>query len=365
MKNFSDYKYQINKKLKGKIFILTGKNSFYKSGAYKLFENNNIKQEIKLYFKISKNPEVKELKKIIKILYEFKPDIILPIGGGGVIDYAKIANCINNITDLEKKIINSEYKLKRYRKLIAIPTTAGSGAEVTSNAVIYIDKIKFAFEGKELIPDEFILIPNLILNSNFRLKASAGFDAIAQSIESLISRKSNNKSVYNAVKSLNLSMKYYLNYLKNPNIENSYKMLLSANYSGKAISISKTTAPHAISYPFTSHFSIDHGHAVSLTLNKFLKFNYYNLKHSNCDFNLNNRYKIIFKVTNTKNIVELDNFLENLKKKAKLEDNFDKLGINIDKSINKILDGVNILRLSNNPVSLKKKDLVYILKNKI
>lgn len=52
------------------------------------------------------------------------------------------------------------------------------------------------------------------------------------------------------------------------------KMSLAANLAGKAISISKTAAPHAVSYPFTSLFNLSHGHAVSLTLNKFLKFNH-------------------------------------------------------------------------------------------
>ena len=60
-------------------------------------------------------------------------------------------------------------------------------------------------------------------------------------------------------------------------------MCLAANLSGRAISISKTTAPHAVSYPFTSFFNISHGHAVSLTLNKFLMFNYKNLEKQEAD----------------------------------------------------------------------------------
>ena len=64
------------------------------------------------------------------------------------------------------------------------------------------------------------------------------------------------------------------------------KMSIAANLSGKAISISKTTAPHALSYPFTSYFGIPHGHAVSLTLNDFLKFNYEHLKYSVSNFDL-------------------------------------------------------------------------------
>ena len=138
-------------------------------------------------------------------------------------------------------------------------------------------------------------------------------------------------------------------------------MCLAANLSGEAISISKTTAPHAVSYPFTSIYKISHGHAVSLTLNKFLKFNYENLESADCNFDLQERFKIIFAATKTKNINELNNFLKKLKTEANLESNFEKLGINIKKDYESIISGVNLLRLSNNPIKLEKKNLKKII----
>ena len=140
-------------------------------------------------------------------------------------------------------------------------------------------------------------------------------------------------------------------------------MALGANLSGKAINISKTTAPHAISYPFTAFYNIPHGHAVSLTLNKFLKFNFDNMKKSSCNFDLNTRFKILFKLTKTKNFDELDYFLKDLKKAAYLEQNFLKLGINIKAASNRIVGGLNDQRLANNPVTVSKKDIKYILEN--
>ena len=119
-------------------------------------------------------------------------------------------------------------------------------------------------------PDYFFLIPDLVIDSHFKLKASCGFDAIAQGIESILSLKSNSKSFDYSKKSLNYSFSNFSEFLKNPNSENTYTMCLAANLSGKAISISRTTAPHALSYPFTSFFNISHGHAVSLTLNEFI-----------------------------------------------------------------------------------------------
>ena len=85
------------------------------------------------------------------------------------------------------------------------------------------------------------------------------------------------------------------------------------------------------------------------------------MKKNHCNFDLEKRYKVIFEKTKTKNITELENFLINLKKKAKLETNFAELGININQDISKIITGVNLLRLKNNPIKLDKRDLKDII----
>jgi len=354
----------ISPKKFNKIFIISGKTSFKLSGAKELLKKVLKKKEYLFFFKKSKYPEINELKKIITELKKFKPDLIIAIGGGSVLDYAKIANNLCVLENLNKQILQARYKIRKIAPLLAIPTTAGSGAEVTSNAVIYIGKIKYSVEHKNLLPDHFLLIPELILNLKKNLKSSAGFDAIAQAMESILSKKSTSKSVEFAIKSLNLSLKNYLNHLNKPNLDNTLKMCLSANYAGRAISISKTTAPHALSYPFTAHFGINHGHAVSLTLNDFLKFNFNNLSYAHCNFDLKERYKILFKLTKSSNINELDLFLKKIKREANLESDFTKLNINIKKTAPIILKGVNLQRLSNNPVDIKLTDLKYILFNK-
>ncbi len=346
-----------------KIFIICGKNSFSNSGAEKMMKEFKIKSETKIYYKKSFSPQVEELKNIIKDLKAFSPDLIIAIGGGSVIDYAKISNTLDNSSDLENEIKNSSYKTAKKTKLLVIPTTAGSGAEVTSNAVIYINKIKYSIEGESLKPDFFFLIPDLILGSSNKIKSSAGFDAIAQSLESLISKKSNDLSVRFAEQSLNISFKNYINHLKKPNYDNTAAMCMAANLSGEAINISKTTAPHAVSYPFTSIFNISHGHAVSLTLNKFLKFNYKNISKASCNFNLEERFNKMFNISKTKNIEEFLSFISFLKKEAELEQDFTKLGVNIISDYPKIISGVNILRLSNNPIELKKDELKNIIQN--
>ena len=155
-----------------------------------------------------------------------------------------------------------------------------------------------------------------------------------------------------------------MDFLKSPNNDNTFAMSLAANLSGKAINISKTTAPHAVSYPFTSAFNISHGHAVSLTLNQFMNYNYKNQHYSECDFNLKDRFDILFDETKTKSIDEFNNYIDNLKKNAGLESDYIKLGIDIEKFIPRLLQETNDQRLKNNPEKISKELIKLLVLNK-
>ncbi len=347
-----------------KIFILCGKKSFTISGAENFINKMIVNKEIKKLYKNSNIPLLEELIEIINEIKNFKPDLILAIGGGAVIDYAKIANVVDTRSDLKKLIVNYSYPFKKkYTKLAVIPTTAGSGAEVTSNAVIYVDNIKHSFESNLLIPDNFFLIPEFIISAPEKIKASAGFDAMAQALESLVSKRSNDQSIDYATKSLKISVNAFLPFLHDPNIKNATEMSIAANLAGKAINISKTTAPHAASYPFTSLFNISHGHAVGLFFEKFFKFNYDNLNKSDTSFDLKKRFDLIFNLFDVSNIDDFNSKLSLIKKKANLEDDLTKLNIDLNKSSENIINGINLLRLGNNPVKIDGKDIYNIISN--
>ena len=133
---------------------------FLNSGAESFFKNNFYDKKIKFFAKNSDLPILEELIEINNKIRDFKPDLLLAVGGGTVIDYAKIANVIEAKPELSKLIENYSYPFDgKFTKLAVIPTTAGSGAEVTSNAVIYVEGIKHSFESELLIPDYFFLIP--------------------------------------------------------------------------------------------------------------------------------------------------------------------------------------------------------------
>ena len=346
-----------------KIFVLSGNKSFVTSGAENFFKKIIKDKDIKFFYKQSEVPVLDELIKIIREIRNYKPDLLLAVGGGTVIDYAKIANVVDLRPDLAELIVNYSYPFKeKFTNLVVIPTTAGSGAEITSNAVIYVDKIKHSFESELLIPNNYFLIPEFLISAPNKIKASAGFDAIAQALESLVSKKSNNQSVDYASKSLKISTNSYISFLKNPNMKNATEMSIASNLAGKAISISKTTAPHATSYPFTSLFNISHGHAVSLFFEKFFKFNYDNKDKSETSFDLKKRFDLIFDIFDASNINDFNSKISLIKKEANLEDDMKKLNINIEKSSESIIKGINLLRLGNNPVKIDEIDIRQIIK---
>ena len=360
--SLEDIKKFISDKSFKKIFILCGKKSFVTSGADDFFKKIIIDKQIKLFYKKLDFPTLEELIEIINEIKNFKPDLILAVGGGAVIDYAKIANVVDVREDLKDLIVNYSYPFKKkYSKLAVIPTTAGSGAEVTSNAVIYVDGIKHSFESDLLIPDNFFLIPEFLISAPNKIKASAGFDAIAQALESLVSKKSNEQSVEYASKSLRVSVNSFISFINVPNMKNATEMSIAANLAGKAISISKTTAPHAASYPFTSLFNISHGHAVGLFFENFFKFNFDNLNRSETSFDLKKRFDLIFNLFDVRNINDFNSKITLIKKQAKLEDDLNVLKIDIMQNSEKIISGINLLRLGNNPVKIDGNDIFKII----
>ena len=125
--SIEDLKKFINDKTFKKIFLLCGKKSFITSGAEKFIKKEFNNKEIKFFYKNSDLPILEELIEIIKEIRNFKPNLILAVGGGAVIDYAKIANVVDIRPDLADLIVNYSYPFKnKYTQLAVIPTTAGS-----------------------------------------------------------------------------------------------------------------------------------------------------------------------------------------------------------------------------------------------
>ena len=173
----------IKKKLiNKKILIITGKSSFNLSGASDQILSLIKKKNTFIYYKINRQPELQEFLSIIKIINKFKPDMILGIGGGTSIDYSKLCSVFFDQKNI-KKVIEKNLPLKIKKKIptLLIPTTAGTGAEVTKFGTIFIKNKKFSISNDFIKPDYFSIIPELSLNSSHYVKASSLMDTICQS----------------------------------------------------------------------------------------------------------------------------------------------------------------------------------------
>ena len=343
------------KKIKN-ILIITGQKSFNFSGFKKLGIYKNFKSIITILYKKSEIPEICELEYLIKKINITNPDLIIALGGGCVIDYAKLANGLHNIKNLKKKIENGILKINSKKaKILAIPTTAGSGAEVTKFSVIYINKIKYSVENNLLKPDFFSLIPKLVVKSPKIVRASSGFDAIAQAAESIFSKKSNINSLKYSSKSLRLSIRSFLGFVNSPNLNNGFQMLKAANFSGKAINIARTNAPHALSYFFTSKFKISHGIAVSIFFIEIINL-YYLTANKKKNINLIKKFNLFFKLIKQSDMLGFNNLFH----KFLLESGIKK---NLEKSLKKIKYRsnsnfyYNLKRLQNSPIKIFKEDI--------
>lgn len=338
------------------ILIFTGKNSF--QPFKKIIEENLNGCNFQYYNNFSNNPKADEIEKALKTT-DKNFDIIIAIGGGSVIDFAKcykfsVDNNLSIKSYFQNKIIPN-----KITKMIAIPTTAGTGAEATQFAVVYLNGKKYSLDDISILPDYRIVDAKFVQNIPKYQKASCAADAFCQAIESYWAVNSNAKSKLYAKRAIELCRDYLELYVNSDNHLYAEKMSEASYLSGCAINISRTTAAHAISYPFTSKFSIPHGHAVALSIGKLAIYNFKNITKENVNDKRGIAYvkstmEEIFGILGTSKI-EL--YFENLFKNIGLETNFNKLGIT---NYDEIINSVDLERLSNNPIKLSKEFFIEL-----
>lgn len=173
-------------------------------------------------------------------------------GGGSTIDVGKW--------------LAAKYKLKH----TAIPTTAGTGSEVTKYCVLTVDGKKTTFDLKE--PDSYILDPHLVVTLPELHTLSSGLDALCQAVEAFWSTNGTPESKNYAAIAIELALTNLRKSMQDPNNEiYRMNMLMAANFSGRAINITRTNVCHAISYPLTELYGIPHGIACAMSLRYFAK----------------------------------------------------------------------------------------------
>lgn len=229
----------------------------------------NIKDTIELLAKplvsfsdFTQNPQYEDVCKGVEVFRESKCDTILAVGGGSSIDVAK---CIKLFSRMEKGQIylNQEYKNSDI-KLIAIPTTAGTGSESTRYAVIYYHGEKQSVTHDSIIPNYVILEAKVLKTLPLYQKKCTLLDALCQGAESWWSVNSNDVSKEYSKQAIEIICQWWHKYIFENSSEAARQIMIAANNAGRAINITQTTGPHAFSYKLTSLYKIPHGHAVAL-----------------------------------------------------------------------------------------------------
>ena len=231
----------------------------------------NIKDDIEnmgvphvVFSDYSSNPVYEDVCKGIDLFQITKCDTILAVGGGSSIDVAK---CIKLYCQMSRSKLYLEQDYKDTGvKLIAIPTTAGTGSESTRYAVIYYEGQKQSVTHDSIIPNVSILEPKVLKTLPLYQKKCTMLDALCQGIESWWSVNSTEESYEYSRKAIELIMANWRKYIFNNDDEAAAQIMLAANYGGRAINITATTAAHAMSYKITSLYHLPHGHAVAVCL---------------------------------------------------------------------------------------------------
>lgn len=203
-------------------------------------------------------------------------DFVIAIGGGSVMDAAKLTTILKNAPYTIRDLLQDPAIAKKYIKSVMIPTTCGTGAEATCNAIVAIpeEQSKKGIVNDSMIPDYVILDSRTIARLPKPIVAATGVDALAHVVECYTSKKATPLSDTYALAGAKLIFGNIREAYENPdNMEAKNNMMLGAYYGGVAITASGTTAVHALSYPLGGKYHIAHGVSNAILFAHVMEYN--------------------------------------------------------------------------------------------
>ncbi len=225
---------------------------------------------------IGVEPSVENLTRVCERTSSTPVEAVIGIGGGSCLDAAKLISVMRtNDTSLED-MIGTDKVTKPGVPTCLIPTTAGTGSEVTPNAIVTLPEkeLKQGVVSSHLLPTVSIVDPELTYSLPRPLTASTGMDAFIHSFESFLSKKANPVSDTFALRSMRLISRSLVTAYKEPgNAQARADMMYGSVFGGMALTGSGTTAVHALAYPLGGKFKIAHGVANAILLPHVFEFN--------------------------------------------------------------------------------------------
>ena len=315
------------------------------------------------------NPLYEQVCNGIELLKSSNCDTILAVGGGSAIDVAK---CIKLAVLAEEgnaaiipPLVSQRLTIDGAKiPFIAIPTTAGTGSESTHNAVMYYEGAKQTVTNDGVLPDYAVLEPSVLKTLPLYQKKCTMMDALCQGIESWWSVNSTEESYEYSRKTVELIMANWRKYIFDNDDEAAAQIMLAANYGGRAINITQTTAAHAFSYKITSLYKLPHGHAVAVGLPEIWEYMLANMDKC-IDHRGQNYLSEIFNLIAHSMACEAPKqAITVFRKMMKDMEMMNPYSDNRIKDIEILSNSVNPVRLKNNPIELDKitiRDLYEII----
>lgn len=256
-----------------KAFVVTSGNFLETQGYLKEITDHleNAGFTWKLFNEVEPDPSIDTVNKGADLMKSFEPDWIIAVGGGSVMDAAKAMWVFYEHPELSKidDLKSPVPKLRAKAKMVNIPTTSGTGSEVSRSIVISDNKthIKYGIGDMELMPDIAILEPKLTLSLPPRVTAASGMDALVHSLEARVSTRANsladalaNYAIQHIMKNLPIA------YKEPTNVGAREKMLVSSMVSGMAFTNVSLGIVHSIAHAFGGKFDIPHGECCAIVL---------------------------------------------------------------------------------------------------
>lgn len=259
--------------------LLIATAGFRRRGGLARVEALLAEREIHVLDDVSPNPDLGDIEKQLNEFATAGIREIVAIGGGSVLDTAKViaVGLAGEGFSLRGHLLNGEpLPPARDVHLVCIPTTAGTGSEVTPFATVWdlAAKKKYSVAGDIVFPDVALLDPELTVSLPEEVTVSTGLDAITQAFEATWSRRANPVSTAYALRAIRLGMEALPALRQRPDdLELRGQMLEASLLAGLAISRSRTALCHSMSYPITAHFGLPHGLACGFTLPEVFAFN--------------------------------------------------------------------------------------------
>lgn len=296
---------------------------------------------------------------ILKVTNAYEADRVIAIGGGATIDIAKFCTFADK-RDVDG-LFENKNDLKKKRELIIMPTTCGTGSEVTSVAVIERSRLasKQGLQLDEMFPDIAILVDDLLSTLPLRNFYVTSIDALSHAIESLLSPKANRYTDVFAKEAIHIIVKALMEANTSKRLPKDMgASLIGANMAGIAFSIAGCATMHALSFPIGAKFHLVHGEAVYSVMAMTLR--YYEEKGIDIS-KLTDTLKDVFEVDKASALKELLEVLEtaikrpDLKAMGMTQDDAKWMGESVYENQQRLL--------VNSPVVLNSKDLTEIYKN--